>query len=86
MNDGFKVAISKKYGKKDILINVLNGDLTVSRDLDAFLSLVAKEIGNPTLLLTTKQLEKVMLEKAQIVIKDMKQATAQMGRMTKHGK
>ena len=72
------VTIMRKFGNPQIVIDVSDDLIGISMKLPDFLDALAEEIGNPTMVITKKQLADRISKAADVIVRDMKLETTKV--------
>lgn len=72
------VLISRNWDKPEIKIQVTDKGIGLEMSLSDFINSIALEIGNPTLLFTTDQLRRNLLDASNKICLENKKLTAQV--------
>ena len=73
--DKQRIVVARKWENPEILAFMSDKEVGASMDLVSFLSALAQEVGNPTLLFSTQGMLKKMLEASETIQKEMKEST-----------
>lgn len=71
-----KVVVSRQWDNPQILCEITKDGISLAINGDAFVRAVVTEVGNPTLLVTQKQLREKLDEAFQRVIDEIKRASS----------